>query len=406
MEEFYEYTLPSGMRCIHCRNKSKVAHCCITVNAGSRDELRGEYGAAHLTEHTIFKGTAHRRAYQVNCRLENLGGELNAFTTKEDTTVHATVLRGDFPKAVELLSDIVFNSTFPGHEVEREKEVVIDEINTYKDIAGENIFDDFEALLFDGSTLGNNILGTARSVRSLTGDKIKRFVQRTYTPDQMVFASVGAMSGESVQRVAERYFAQVSPTVRNFSRAVPPTVSQFDSTVHKSTAHQSHCIIGGRAYTLADPRRVPFGLLINMLGGPAANSTLNVLLREHNGLSYSVEASYTPMTDTGLFTVYFSSDKDKTDRCTELVRGELNRFRTKRLSPRALGIAKKQYAGQFAVSMESPEGYMLGVAKSFMVYGTVDNQKQIYDKINSITADDIMQVADEMFDSVSTLTYV
>lgn len=403
--EFDIFTLPSGIRCIHRRTRSQVAHCCLMVNAGSRDELAGELGAAHLTEHTLFKGTTRRKAYQVNCRLENLGGELNAFTTKEDTTVHATTLRGDFPKAVELIADIVFNSTFPDHEVEREKEVVIDEINTYRDIPAETIFDNFEAELFAGSPLAGNILGTTRSVRRISPQMLRDFVHRTYTPDQMVFASTGGMSTATVERNLRKYLADFEPRRRDFERMAPEPVDRFEKSVHKAGVHQAHCILGGRAYNLQDSRRLPLALLINMLGGPAANSMLNILLREHNGLSYTVEASYNPISDSGLATIYFSSDRDKMERCIELVQRSLRELCDRKLSSLKLSMAKKQYMGQFAISMENPEGNMLGAAKSMLVFDAVDPSDVIYRKINSITAEQLMEVANEIFPQFSTLIY-
>lgn len=403
--EFDTFTLPSGIRCIHRNNRSKVAHCCLMVNAGSRDELPEELGAAHLTEHTLFKGTTRRKAYQINCRLENLGGELNAFTTKEDTTIHATTLRGDFSKAVELIGDIVFNSTFPDREVEREKEVVIDEINTYRDIPAETIFDGFEAELFAGSSLAGNILGTSRSVRRISPEMLRGFVRRTYTPDQMVFASIGGMSSAAVERTLHKYFDGVEARQRDFVRTAPAPIERFEKSVHKAGVHQAHCILGGRAYSLQDPKRLPLALLINMLGGPAANSMLNILLREHNGLSYTVEASYNPISDSGLSTIYFSSDRDKAERCLELVRGQLRQLCEQKLSTLKLSMAKKQYMGQFAISMENPEGNMMGAAKSMLVFGEVDDSDVIYRKISAVTAEQLQEVANEIFPDFSTLIY-
>ncbi|MBP3425177.1 MAG: insulinase family protein [Rikenellaceae bacterium] len=403
--EFDTFTLPNGIRCIHRNNRSKVAHCCLMVNAGSRDELPEELGAAHLTEHTLFKGTTRRKAYQINCRLENLGGELNAFTTKEDTTIHATTLRGDFSKAVELIGDIVFNSTFPDREVEREKEVVIDEINTYRDIPAETIFDGFEAELFAGSSLAGNILGTSRSVRRISPEMLRGFVRRTYTPDQMVFASIGGMSSAAVERTLHKYLDGVEARQRDFVRTAPAPIERFEKSVHKAGVHQAHCILGGRAYSLQDPKRLPLALLINMLGGPAANSMLNILLREHNGLSYTVEASYNPISDSGLSTIYFSSDRDKVERCLELVRGQLRRLCEQKLSTLKLSMAKKQYMGQFAISMENPEGNMMGAAKSMLVFGEVDDSDVIYRKISAVTAEQLMEVANEIFPEFSTLIY-
>lgn len=403
--EFLTFTLPNGIRCIHKRVRSSVAHCALTVNAGSRDELAGEHGIAHLAEHTIFKGTEHRRAFHINSRLENLGGELNAFTTKEDTAIHATTLKGDFSKAAELIADIIFHSTFPEHEVEREKQVVIDEINTYRDIPQEMIYDRFEALLFPDSPLGLNILGTKQSVKKFNGAAVKKFISRTYTPDQMVFSAVGNISEKNFVKVAERYFGGIPASERTFQRIGPPTYEPFEVIGPKNGNHQAHCIIGNRAYSLADSRRLPLSLLVNILGGPSANSRLNTVLRERNGLSYNIEAGYQPFTDTGSVSIYFSCDRDKVGRCRELIDAELSRMTETMMTPRQLSMAKKQCAGQFSISMDGNEGYMLGAAKSFMVYNEIDSPQTVCRKINAITAAEIMDVARDVFNNTSIVVY-
>lgn len=398
-------TLPSGIRCVLGRTRSAVTHCALTINAGSRDELAGEHGIAHLVEHSIFKGTTHRRAYHINSRLENLGGELNAFTTKEDTTVHATVLRSDFAKAAELIADIVFNSTFPAGEIEREKQVVVDEINSYRDIPQEMIYDRFEAEMFAGSPLGRNILGTARSVGKFDATGLRNFVGRTYTPDNMVFAAMGNLSERAFTAVAERYFGSIAPAKREFERVVPPALEPFEKIVAKNGNHQAHCVLGNRAYDLTDARRLPLMLLVNILGGPAANSRLNTVLRERNGLSYSVEAMYSPFSDTGFASIYFGCEKENLDRCRELVDAELQRVMNSPLTPRALSVAKKQFLGQFAISMDASEGYMLGAAKSYLVYNEIDPIETVARKVAAITADEIMTVAREVFGTVSSVIY-
>ncbi len=402
--EFFTYTLANGLRCIHKRVKSSVAYCALVVNAGSRDELAHEHGLAHFTEHTMFKGTVRRKAYQINCRLENLGGELNAFTTKEDTTVHATVLRGDFPKAVELISDVVFGATFPEHEIDKERKVVVDEINTYRDLPADRIFDEFESLMFGPSSLGRNILGTKSSVSRFSGDDIRRFTGRTYTPDQMVFSSIGNISESAFVRTVERYFGGVPAAVRGFEREKVPAYVPFARTAHHAT-HQAHCVMGWRAPGLHHASRLPLALLVNILGGPSANSLLNVHLRERNGLSYNVDASYAPLTDTGLASVYFSCDKDKTQQCLDLALSVIGRLKTVPLTARQLSMAKRQFIGQMAVSMDSNEGYMLGVGKSLLVYGQVDEMSEICSKVRSVTAQSLMDMASEIFIEPSTLIY-
>lgn len=402
--EFFTHILPNGIRCIHKRVRSSVFHCALSVNTGSRDELKNESGMAHLVEHMLFKGTEHRRAYQVNCRLENLGGELNAFTTKEETVIHATTLRSDYAKAIELISDIVFSSTFPEHELEKEKQVIFDEISLYKDSPSERIFDDFEDLLFAGSSIGHNILGTKASLNKLHHDDIAHFIERTYNTDQMVFSMIGNISEKSFIQTVERYFGSLPANKRSFERGMPQNVERFTKQVSRGT-YQSHCVLGTRAYSLQDTRRPTLLLLSNYLGGPSANSILNVELRERNALSYSVESSYSPFSDSGIAAIYFSCEKDKTDRCLELIEQQLAKLRTTPLTPRSLSIAKKQFIGQLAISAESNEAYMLSAAKSYMTYDTVDSIADIIVKIKSITAEDMMEVAHDIYYNMSALIY-
>ncbi|MFR9620283.1 MAG: pitrilysin family protein [Rikenellaceae bacterium] len=402
--EFYTYTLPNGIRGIHRRTPSSVTHCGLIIGAGTRDEQRGEYGLAHFTEHGLFKGTTHRRAYQVNCRLENLGGELNAFTTKEDTTIHATTLKGDFRKAMELISDIAFCSTFPDREMDRERDVVYDEINTYKDSPSDMIYDNFEDRLFSGSQLGHNILGVKRDIRGFSSATIRRFVERTYTTDQMVFSSIGGVSHKRVEELANRYFGEYAATTRNFERVATSKVTPFVQEESHRT-HQTHCIIGGEAYSIMDPRRLPLALLVNILGGPSANSLLNVLVREKHGLTYNVEANYTPYSDTGMMTIYFSSESSNAQRVEELIRGEIDRLRSVELTPRQLSMAKRQFMAQLAISMESNEGYMLGAGKSYLLHGAVESVEESYRRVAALTASDIQAVACDVFDDLSMLVY-
>ena len=402
--EFFKYTLPNGIRCIYKRVKSPVAWCAMTINAGSRDELTSQYGAAHFTEHLLFKGTEKRRAHHINNRLEKLGGELNAFTTKEETVVHATVLKGDIPKAAELISDVVFHSVFPAKEVEREREVILDEINSYKDSPPDRIYDEFEDMLFAGSSLGHDILGTRSTVGRLGRDDISGFTGRTYNTDQMVFSLVGNLTEKSFLRIVERYFADMARSEREFVRQLPEDAAVFEKAINRNT-YQAHCILGNRAYGNSDPRRIVMSLLINILGGPAANSKLNTLLREKNGLTYNAEASYTPYCDTGIAAIYFGSEKDKVQICIELIDGLLTGLKDRRLTGRQLAAAKKQFIGQLAVSMENREGYMLSAGKSLLVYDDVDTPEMIYRKIEAITAADIMEVANEVFGQTSKLIY-
>lgn len=402
--EFTTYTLPNGIRCIHRQARGAVAHCALVIGAGTRDELRDEYGLAHLTEHALFKGTARRKAWQVNCRLENLGGELNAFTTKEDTTVHATTLRGDFAKAVELLADVVFRSTFPDRELEREKEVIYDEINTYKDAPAELIYDTFEDLIFEGSELGHNILGRKVALKGYTGDSIRRFTARTHTTDEIVFSSIGSFSARTAEQIARRYLGEITPTTRSYTRTKTGLYTPFDRTISKHT-HQTHCIIGSRAFDLTDDNRLMLSLLINYLGGPCANSLLNVEVRERRGLSYNIEANYTPYSDTGVVAIYFSSDHAHTDQCIELVEQQLLRLTRESLSTRRLSMAKRQFIAQLAIAGENKESYMLSAGKSLLVHDGIDTMEAVYAKIRSFTAADLTAVAEQTFQHLSRLTF-
>lgn len=404
MREFETYTLSNGIRGIHRQVRSGVAHCALVVNAGCRDELKGEYGIAHFTEHALFKGTQHRKAYQVNCRLENLGGELNAYTTKEDTTLHATVLRRDFRRAVELIADVIFRSTYPEKELKKEREVIADEINSYKDSPSERIYDDFEDLMFKGSELGHNILGSKASIARFDTEAVRRYVARCYTTDQMVISSIGNFSVATAKAVAEEYLGGFEPTTRTFKRAEPLAYEPFNVTLSRHT-HQRHGLIGTRGYSIADERRLPLALLVNILGGPSANSLLNIELREKRGLSYNVEATYTPYSDCGIVGIYFSSDHDNGEQCVELIEEAAHRMMREPISARRLAIAKRQFVAQMAISMESNEGYMLGAGKSFLLYKEIDTLEEAYAKVMAITADQIMDVAKDTFSSLSRLIY-
>lgn len=402
--EFYTYTLPNGIRCIHKRVKSAVVHCAMTVNTGSRDESVSEHGIAHLVEHALFKGTAHRRAWQVNCRLENLGGELNAYTTKEETVIHATTLKSDYGKAVELISDIIFNSTFPEKEIEKEKCVIFDEINLYKDSPADRIYDEFEDMIFEGSPLGHNILGRKSDLRRYRSKDISAFVGRTYNTDQMVFSMIGNLSEKTFTDIVEKHFGDIPANERRFARSLSAEPEAFDKGIGRGT-HQLHCIMGRRAYSLDSGKRLPLMLLMNTLGGPSANSLLNVLLREKNALSYGIEANYTPLSDTGIATIYFTCEKDRGGRCMELIDRQLRELMETALTPRRLAVAKKQFLGQFAIASENDENHMLSAAKSYLVFGGVDSVQKVRERIEAVTSQEITEVAQEIFTGMSVLTY-
>lgn len=404
--EFEVYTLQNGIRVIHKRCDSTVAHCSLTINAGTRDELDSEHGIAHFIEHVIFKGTKKRKAYHIMSRLEDVGGELNAYTTKEETVIHATFLKDYFDRAIELISDITFRSTFPDKEIKKEKEVVLDEINSYKDNPSELIFDDFEELIYDGHPFGLNILGTKKDIKRFTRADIQRFMNRTYNTDQIIFCSIGNISFKRVQKLADRYLGWVAPNFRKIQRNQFENYIPQTKIVKKST-FQTHCIVGNIAYDLQDPKRIGMHLLNNILGGPGLNSRLNLVLREKYGYAYNIESMYNPYSDTGLFCIYFGTDKDNLEKSLSLVNKELEKIMTQKLGVLQLFKAKRQLMGQLAIAAESNENLMLSVAKSYMVYNTSDNLEIIYSQIENLTSSELLEIANEVLnpDMLSTLIY-
>ena len=407
----YTTLFDNGLRFGFRHASSPVAYCALTINAGTRDENLSQGGIAHLTEHMLFKGTKGRSARSINNFLEKLGGELNAYTTKEETVIHATVLKEDLPKAVELLHDLAFNSIFPENELVKEKEVVLEEIKSYKDTPSEQIYDDFEELLFGTHPLAGNILGTPKTVRRITREDLVNFTKLHYRCENMSFSIVADSKAERCEALARKYFGHMEtnepPGIVPFRSAhIPPGNSGGIHIVSKKS-YQAHCVIGGRAYSLYDKRRLPLALLVNVLGGPALNSKLNLLLREKHALAYTVDASYTPFSDTGLFTVYFGTDKTNLDRSLKLINKELNTIIEKGLSMPQLKAAKKQLAGQLAISTDNAESQCLNIGKSLLVFKKVEPMDEVMGKINAITSDQIKEVASEVFsdDNLITLIY-
>lgn len=404
--EFELYTLQNGIRIAHKRTDSPVAYCCLMVNTGSRDELDHEHGLAHFIEHVIFKGTKKRKAFHIMSRMEDVGGDLNAYTAKEETAIHATFLKQDFTRAIELLADIMFNSSFPEKELRREKEVIVDEINSYHDSPAELIFDDFEELIFPNHPFGRNILGTKKQLKKFNRKHIIDFMGRTYNTDQMVFCSIGDIPFSRIVKLSEKHFGSVQPNPRNYQR---PPITEYipqNKTVKKST-YQSHCIVGTTAYDLHNPKRIAMHLANNILGGPGMNSRLNLALRERHGLAYNVESSYTPYSDTGIFTIYFGTDKADTNKAVEIILQELDMLRNKRMGILQLSKAKKQLIGQLAIGAESGENLMISTAKSILVYERPDNLINVFKLIEQITSLEIMEVANEILNQnrLSTLIF-
>lgn len=393
-------TLPNGLRIIHLPSTSQVVYCGFGINAGTRNELPGEEGVAHFCEHTTFKGTERRRALTIiNC-LETLGGELNAFTNKEDTVYYAAILKEHFPKAVDLLSDIVFHSQYPQTEIDKEIEVICDEIESYNDSPAELIYDLFENIIFNGHPLGHNILGDTEQLRTYKSETAKSFTQRFYTPRNAAFFAYGDINFNSLVTMlkkATKGFGEQNPIIGDADIVVPlPVYTPLTRCIDKGT-HQAHVMIGNRAYSVHDERRIALYLLNNILGGPGMNARLNLSLRERNGLVYTVESTMVSYSDTGVWCTYFGCDPHDVKRCLRLVNKELQRVMEKPLTTSQLNAAKRQIKGQLGVACDNRESFALDFGKSFLHYGWEKDITDLFKRIDILTADNIQQVAREIF---------
>lgn len=398
--------LQNGLRLIHKESNSPISHFGLLVNAGTRDEADDQVGLAHFVEHTIFKGTKKRTAYRVISRMEDVGGDLNASTSKEETCFHSSFLSADYPRAVELLADIFFGATFPDKEVEKEKSVVFEEINYYKDTPSEQIFDDFEELVFQNHPLGKNILGKKSDVKKIKRASILDFIARNYTLDNVVLASVGQISTKKLVKLCERYFG--STPIPQLERKRTPFVSYCPTykEVKKSIA-QTNVVMGNVAYSVKEDKRVPFLLLNNILGGQGMNTRLNMSVREKKGLAYTVESYYTAFSDAGLFSIYFGCDAHNRDRCFDLIYKEMQLMREKKMGTMQLYYAKKQLIGQLALSNEAKLNEMLALGHTALFYDEVDTFEESLDEIRNITAEQLLEVANEIFvpEQFSTLVF-
>ena len=401
------YTLPNGIRLVHQQTNSMVAHFGFIVNTGSRDELEDEHGMAHFIEHVIFKGTKKRKAWHIISRLEDVGGDLNAYTTKEDTCIHASFLVENYERAIELIFDICFNPTFPPKELQREKGIIIDEILSYEDSPSELIFDEFEEQVFNGHPIGRGILGTEKMLAQFNNQEIKTFLKNNYSTTEMVLASVGNINFKKFIQLCEKYFGHISEKPRSRMRLLPDSYKPLNKTLKKNT-HQRHCMIGNLAYDAFSDKRIPLALLSNILGGPGMNSRLNLSLREKSGFTYNIESHYTAYSDTGIFQVYFASEKDKFEKSLELVYKEFKKLRQSKLGTLQLAKAKKQLIGQIAISADSNENTMLSMAKNILMYDRVESAEEIKKMIELVVPSAILNVANEILNNpeLSILQYV
>ena len=449
--KYNTYTLDNGLRIIHLPSDSKVVYCGYQINAGTRNEEPGEEGLAHFCEHVTFKGTERRKAWHIlNC-LESVGGDLNAYTNKEGTVYYSAILKEHIARAVDLLTDIVFHSVYPQAEIDKEVDVICDEIESYNDSPAELIYDEFENIIFKGSPLGHNILGTAEQVRSFKTEDALRFTRKLYRPDNAIFFAYGDIdfkklvklirkaladddsgkvaenAANSVGKLAEEKLPQISQitqisgdensitteksvsSVKSVGPENYPSVGKEiagQTIVMQKNTHQAHVMIGTRAYDVNDSRRMPLYLLNNMLGGPGMNAKLNLALREHNGLVYTVESTMVAYGDTGIWSIYFGCDEHDVKRCLRLVRKELDKFMQKPLSEAQLKAAKKQIKGQVGVACDNRENFALDFGKSFLHYGWEKNVDRLYKQVDEITAEQIQAVAQELFDKDRLTTLI
>ncbi len=404
----YEYhTLPNGIKIILSHTPSKVVYSGVYINVGSRDEKGADEGMAHFIEHSLFKGTEHRKAYHILNRIDGVGGELNAFTTKEETCVYATSLAEHLPRCLELFADILFHSTFPENEIEREKDVVLEEINSYNDTPAELIYDQYEELAYEGHPLAHNILGSKRNVRRFTPERLMSHIEHNYTPDRMVVTVSGDVRFERLVRLCERYFGGYQRrSDDNGWRKEKPVFHLFERHVNRHT-HQAHLLVGCEAPDLYNNDKTAFTVINNILGGPAMNSRLNVAIRERYGFCYTIESQYVPFSDTGLFYIYAGVDLDAEERALRLIRAELERIASTTLTPQQLRQAQRQFIGQMAINNDNGSNEMQSIGKARLCFDHVDTLEEMNADVMRLTADDICSVAQRYFvpDKFSTLVY-
>jgi predicted Zn-dependent peptidase len=403
MTDHQVHTLSNGIRILFKHSPSPITHCCFVLNAGSRDELPKKEGLAHFIEHLLFKETERRNTPQILNRLELVGADLNAYTTKEYTCIHASLLNQHLERAVDLFEDILFHSTFPEEEMEKERGVILDEIASYLDQPEEAIQDDFEEVLFKGHPIGNNILGTPESVTALNDNDIRQFTAANNNTHQMVFAVYGNYDFKKLIKLCEKYFGNVAENTAQKHRLAPESIKSGYHVVQKPIA-QTHCILGSRAYPSAHKNKYGLLLLNNVLGGMGMSNRLNLEIREKYGIAYTIESNYTSLTDTGIFSIYFGTDAEKAEKALKLVHKELKKLRDQKLGAVQLRQAKEKFIGQIALAEENRMSLIISMAKSLLDFNHIDSLEDIFGKINAVTAEELLGISNEIFDNDRMIT--
>lgn len=394
--EYSLFTLKNGIRVLHHpAGDTDIVHACVVINSGSRDEPEGKAGLAHFIEHLLFKGTLKRNTFQVLNRLEAVGGDLNAYTTKEHTCIHASFLSPFTERALELLSDVLFRSTFPEGELRKEKSVVLDELDSYQDTPEEQINDDFEEIVFRHHPLGNNILGTPESIRDFTREDIFNFRRQNYATGEMVIGISSAEKPGKLRQLCEKHFG---PVAENRGQRTRLAVNGYmpEEKISKKPISQAHFVLGGRSYPVHDNKKTAMLLLNNLLGGPSMSARLNLAVREKHGICYTIESGYSPMSDTGLFSIYFGTDKEKAEKCLKLIHRELKKLREQPLGSTQLYQAQQRFKGQIALAEEARLSVIIYMCKSLLDYDRIESLKEAFEKIDRVSAGDLIEVANEV----------
>jgi len=404
--EYNVHTLPNGIRLLHVPSASAISHACILINSGSRDEQEKESGLAHFIEHLIFKRTEKRSTNQILNRLESVGADLNAYTTKEYTCIHASFLNPYLERTLELFNDIVFHSTFPEEELDKEKGVILDEISSYLDQPEEAIYDDFEDLVFANHPLGRNILGTKESVSAFTSADIRKFMAANYHTDKMVIAVIGNYSFNKLIKTGSKHYSDITANLYHATREAPADVPVVNNVISKPIS-QAHVMLGAKTYSLYHPYKTGLLLLNNLLGGTGMSSILNLQLREKYGIAYTIESGYSPLSDTGIFTLYFGTDQEKVDRAMSLIFKEFKKLNDHPLTEVQLQKAKNKFIGQIALGEENRIGLIISMAKSLIDYDNIDDLQTVFKRIEAVSTSEMAEISNTLLtpQNLSALTF-